>query len=63
MSGEILEILVDFHKRDREAHFPVGEDVFVIVAADLERVTVPVHIKMDDLVARIDHLAVFWLMP
>lgn len=56
LSGQIPEILIAFHQGYRERGHTVGEDIFIIIAPDLEGVAMAVHIDVDDFVRRIDHV-------
>jgi len=56
VSGEILEFVRDFHQRDAEGRSAVGEDVLLVIACDLEREAMPVHIDVDHLVVSVDNL-------
>ena len=53
VSGEILEFVGVFHQRDRERRPPVGEDVFLVIARDLEREAMSVNIDVDQLVVSV----------
>jgi hypothetical protein len=50
LSGEILEPVGIIHQRDCEGHATVGEDILFVVARDLKRETMSVHIYVDHFV-------------
>jgi hypothetical protein len=56
VSGEILEILWAFHQRDTEGRSPVGEDVLLVIARNLEREAMTVHIDVNHLIVSVGDL-------